>query len=845
MSAHERPEAVDLAHQSDFPLGALVVQPSIRTVSGNGAAEVLEPRVMQVPVALARRRGAVVSRDELVNDCWAGRVVGDDAISRCIIRLRRLGEAHGGFVVETIPRVGYRLTEKVVGPPLAPTAAMEAASPAAPQPARSTRPWIVAAVAALVVVAVAAGLAWHRSTQAVDAKQEQLLDQVVALVAKDQFTQAFTAARPLLSDERIRRQPRFIEAWRQIVLPMRPIVAEEGATVYFKAYDDVGGDWIKLGTTPLPTFVDAPRGQLRVKVEKPGFRTGYFAVANWGLSVENESVDQFVINRKIAPVPLPLLAENALPEDMVVVPHTNIPVTLPGWTKDIGGGYQLDIAAFAIDREEVTNRQFKEFIDAGGYENPAFWEGLTFEDGGRALSWEEARKRFVDSTGRPGPSGWQLSAFPKDQADFPVGGISWYEAAAYAKFRGRQLPTLHHWVRAAFAPYDDHYNVASAVALASQFSADGPRRAIDQVGIGPWGTLEMAGNVREWVWNSAGEKGLALGGAWTDYVSDNRFAYTTGRMQRSPEYGVRLMKTLTHEPIADELLQPIQLAFDDAIVKRAPASDEVFEAMRLQFNQVRGTPTVVKMEVFEESALWVAEEVTLKFASPAESMLYIVRPKTRAGKWQPIIFAPAQYCCVAKLPNRNALGALRDAEFVVNSGRALVLPIWMGSYERFIPPDPDPKAISDRQRRAALAWRDDLGIALDYLATRDDIDAQRAGFLSISRGSAYNVIALAIDERVKAAVLVSGGIELGQRVHPMLDLVNYAPRIKSPVLMINGRFDHIYLYKESQQRLLDLLGAPGDQKQRILYDAGHYDYPRNSIARDATDWFDRYLGSAR
>lgn len=66
---------------------------------------------MQVLVALARRRGDVVSRNELIESCWGGCAVSDDAIHRCIARIRRLSEAHGGFRIETVPRVGYQLTE--------------------------------------------------------------------------------------------------------------------------------------------------------------------------------------------------------------------------------------------------------------------------------------------------------------------------------------------------------------------------------------------------------------------------------------------------------------------------------------------------------------------------------------------------------------------------------------------------------------------------------------------------------------------------------------------------------------------------------------------------------------
>ena len=117
MSVTEQPGSIDLAREKDFSLGPLHVRPSSRTVSAHDNTETLEPRVMQVLVALARRPGEVVSRDQLIEECWAGRVVGDEAISRCIIKVRRLSETHGGFSLETIPRVGYRLAATQIVPP--------------------------------------------------------------------------------------------------------------------------------------------------------------------------------------------------------------------------------------------------------------------------------------------------------------------------------------------------------------------------------------------------------------------------------------------------------------------------------------------------------------------------------------------------------------------------------------------------------------------------------------------------------------------------------------------------------------------------------------------------------
>lgn len=102
---------MDLAREGEFELGGLKVRPAFRQVDSPQGSETLEPRIMQVLVALARQRGDVVSRDQLIEACWDGVAVGEDSISRCIYRLRKLGDATGAFRLETVTKVGYRLVE--------------------------------------------------------------------------------------------------------------------------------------------------------------------------------------------------------------------------------------------------------------------------------------------------------------------------------------------------------------------------------------------------------------------------------------------------------------------------------------------------------------------------------------------------------------------------------------------------------------------------------------------------------------------------------------------------------------------------------------------------------------
>lgn len=128
---------IDLAHAAPFRIGILDVRPDLRQVTdADGAPEIVEPRVMQVLVALTRAQGAVVSRDDLTHSCWEGRVVGEDAINRVIARLRRLAGGIGAnsFTIETVTRVGYRL----VPTPGTSEAVADPATPAAPRRTRRT-----------------------------------------------------------------------------------------------------------------------------------------------------------------------------------------------------------------------------------------------------------------------------------------------------------------------------------------------------------------------------------------------------------------------------------------------------------------------------------------------------------------------------------------------------------------------------------------------------------------------------------------------------------------------------------------------------------------------------------
>ena len=119
---------------------------------------------------------------------------------------------------------------------------------------------------------------------------------------------------------------------------------------------------------------------------------------------------------------------------------------LVAWARPTDAKVHLD--DFLIDQYEVSNQDYKEFINAGGYLKKQYWTHPFIKDG-KTLTWEEGIQEFKDRTGLPGPRNWSSQNFPEGKGKYPVTDISWYEAAAYAAFRGKQLPTIFQWEKAA------------------------------------------------------------------------------------------------------------------------------------------------------------------------------------------------------------------------------------------------------------------------------------------------------------------------------------------------------------------------------------------------------------
>src|SRR5262249_30298293 len=195
---------------------------------------------------------------------------------------------------------------------------------------------------------------------------------------------------------------------------------------------------------------------------------------------------------------------------------------------------------------------------------------------GREVTWTEAMDMMKDQTGRPGPSSWEAGDFPADQADYPVGGLSWYEAAAYAAFAGASLPTVAHWNHAASV-----YQSAAIVPL-SNFSGQGPARVGASRAISAWGNVDMGGNVREWCLNAEGGSRFILGGGWNDLPYQFTDAYAQDPFDRSPTNGLRLARYLTPDSAFALAAAPLQRSRRDFLRER-PVPEPVFAAYRQMY----------------------------------------------------------------------------------------------------------------------------------------------------------------------------------------------------------------------------------------------------------------------
>ena len=230
-----------------------------------------------------------------------------------------------------------------------------------------------------------------------------------------------------------------------------------------------------------------------------------------------------------------------------------------------------EVYEFLIDKYEVTNEQFKKFVDAGGYTNKSFWYHPFYADG-EEIPFETAIKLFVDRTGRSGSATWEAGNYPDNQAKHPVAGVSWYEAAAFATYVKKKLPTVFHWSVVAETSRTEF------IAPLSNFSGKETTDVGSMAGISTFGVYDIAGNVREWCSNEAAkiDQRYILGGGFNDPTYAFNDAYTQSAMNRSLGNWFRCILELPGDTTLTKVNEKASMAFRD-YRKEKPVDDKTFE----------------------------------------------------------------------------------------------------------------------------------------------------------------------------------------------------------------------------------------------------------------------------
>ena len=677
-------------------------------------------------------------------------------------------------------------------------------------------------VAAAALVLGATGYAIAREQSRVRWAREVALPDVRRLtdarVADSAFLVANAARRILPRDAELE------QLWRRNMTTVPASAVPAGARIFWTAFRGDTASWIPADAAEndsirLPVQPPVSAAFVVLKIEKRGARTVLLPLtalraARVAIALDGAGTDTAMASVPVGPV---LLATTA------------------GETRTV------EMGAFAIDRFEVTNEQYKRFVDAGGYTQRELWD--PFAGDSRPIPWDVGIRRFTDRTGRPGPATWEAGSFPSGQERFPVSGVSWYEAAAYARFAGKELPTIHQWRTAA------GFAGSAWILPRSNFESD-RARAVGLGGMGPFGTFDMAGNVREWCINAEahGSRRHILGGAW----NDNSWAFsdrsTADPFDRSPTNGMRLVRNIGQDSNTAILTAPAPRGVRDYSRER-PVSDAEFRSLAHLYDYDRG-PLNARIERSDSGgADWIRQTVSFETAYGERMPAHLLLPKRARPPFQAIVFGPGANGFNGG-PSEVLLTSL---PFLLHSGRAVMYPVLKNTFERLGSRETFATGAVHNMSGELIGpntYRDqivmmmkDVRRSVDYLTSRPDIDSTKLAYLGYSWGARVGPIALAIEPRFRVGLLHLGGLMTAPR-RPEADEFNFLPRVKVPTLVMSGRYDDVFPFDRTVEPYFRLLGSPAEQKRHVVYPTQHF-LPRDQQIAETLNWLDKYFGAPR
>ena len=636
---------------------------------------------------------------------------------------------------------------------------------------------------------------------------------------RENFPEAYRLATE--AEKHLPGDTRLAEAFEKISVRIDIRSEPPGADVFIRDYRKTEGEWENLGITPIKG-IRLPMGFFKVKMTKKGYETIMACSSTFEYDLKGSRVytPTHIINI--------LDKTGEIPSHMVRVK---------------GNG---ELGDFFFDQHEVTNKEFKAFVKNGGYQKEEFWKEEFMRDG-KKLPWQQAVGEFVDQTGIPGPASWQAGTYQEGQDDFPVSGVSWYEAAAYADYAGKLLPTLVHWESAAGGfPTLANMGFFSLMASQSNFNGQGPAPVGSYPGVTTCGSYDMAGNVREWCWNESPQGRIIRGGAWNDATYLFKDLSQASPFDRSPRNGFRCALYPHPDKIPASAFAPVLLAQPPDLENIKPVADSVFQAYLTQFSYDKSDLDARVEWRHEGAADWLLEKITFNAAYEAERIIaYLFLPTNSQPPFQTVIYFPGDGTQEqSSSANIEEYWEFRDRlSFLPASGRAILFPVYKGTFERRDPSLISATTDSHRYVEWIIKLVKDFRRCIDYLESRPDIDHESTAYFGFSWGGVMGAIIPAVEDRLRASILAVGGLGHFSAL-PEANMINYIGRVKLPTLMLNGKYDLILPFEYSVRPMFERMGTPREKKFIRLFNTDHF-IPKNEYVKEILTWLDKYLGPVK
>jgi dipeptidyl aminopeptidase/acylaminoacyl peptidase len=353
----------------------------------------------------------------------------------------------------------------------------------------------------------------------------------------------------------------------------------------------------------------------------------------------------------------------------------------------------------------------------------------------------------------------------------------------------------------------------------------------------------MAGNVREWCQNETTLGRLILGAA----DDDANYLFGAWRelpaFDRSPRNGFRCVKYIDRDKIPESAFRSVILGTEIRdYTKVVPVAENIFEVYKNQFLYDSAALNSVIEERDEKPEDWIVEKATFNAAYGGERMIaYLYLPRNTPPPFQTLIFFPGSYTEL-NMPFTTSNFTINWAfDYILKSGRAVIYPVYKGTFERNDKQDPEMMSHQYTERLTMMVK--DFKRTIDYLETRKDIDRGKIGYYGHSWGGRMGAIIPAVEKRLSINILLTGGFSSGKKLTEA-DEVNYLSRVKIPTLMLNGRYDNIFPLETNAKPFFNLLGTPEKDKRLCVYETDHY-VSRNDMIKEVLGWCDKYLGPVK